>query len=152
MYEFVRELTDCLKTLHEISQCTVVHFDLCTPLENNSKDKLSKIISEYLTINLLQPYLPRNCYSLSSRFRFLLLKAAVDSIVLTTGLPPQTNALVICRRGCVEKREKDREHLIALCKHQQACTIFIDLIRVMLIRGLGSYGPQPGSSSPALPY
>lgn len=126
----------------------------CALVQNNSKDKLSKILSACLCINLPQPYLPRNCYSPSSRFRFLLLKAAVDSIVLTTCLPPQTNALVICTRGRVEKRERerDREHLIALCKHQQACTIFIDLIRVMLIRGLGSYGPQPGSSSPALPY
>ncbi|KAK2876463.1 hypothetical protein QQF64_004748 [Cirrhinus molitorella] len=48
----------------------------------------------------------RNCSSIPSRLRFFSLKAAVDSNVLTTRLPPQTNALVICRRGCVEERER----------------------------------------------
>lgn len=102
-------------------------FPLCVS-RKNSVDPLKRQISpnifwKYLTINLPQPYLPRNCSSIPSRLRFFSLKAAVDSNVLTTALPPQTNALVICRRGCTEKREREREK-VSHCTPQTSTSMY----------------------------
>jgi len=79
---------------------------LCKQEVTQCRSTLGTTYYEYLTISLSQTYLPRNCSSIPSHLRFFSLRAAVDSNVLMTGLPPQTNALVICRRGCVGKKER----------------------------------------------
>lgn len=123
---------------------------LCSYCQKNLFKFILWIYADFIVIHIDHPKLQKNRF-----FPFWLasicipewvLKATTDCSAQVIRSSPQMHALVICRQSW-RGRKGAREGLIALSKHQQACIIFIDLLRVVLIGDRHSGAPLTGSST-----